>query len=302
MRKIKFLCSIILSIKKNMKMRKKKIFYCIFILLIFILFTICKRTNILEKFNNKYKVIKDLSNLNQNLLVELEGGLCNKLRTLNGFGYLAKLKNVKLFAIWEYSPECPTNFDDLFYNISNIIILKNKNNIPNNVVNIGKCSNYVRRQWNIKDNNHKKFYKNFKLKENVITEINNFLGKNDLNNTLGLHIRRTDHIIYLKNSNNMHLYRDDTFYINEINKFMKNNKNGKIFLATDNKKTQDFFINNFNNIIYLKKIEKNNKLRTTYVKDALIDIIILSKCKKFVGSLKSSFTTTANIFRKNKIF
>lgn len=239
-------------------------------------------------------------NIEKDIYVELEGGLCNKIRTLVGFNYFARLKNKKLYAVWKYGPECPCNFYDLFENMPNTIILLNNKKKPDNIIDYGLLNEFVAKKYNLKKNNiYINNYKNLKIKKNILDKVKKVINNKNNSNILGLHIRRTDHVVYLNRINKNNLFRDNNYYEKKINLFNKFNPNSSVYLATDNYKTQKYFCQKYNNIIYNYKIpKKSRKLRVTSCEDAIIDILILSKCKEFVGTNMSSFTNLIKTFRK----
>lgn len=272
-----------------LNLEKKKFCFIILFVLVLILFFINNKNIISEKFVNK----------EQDIFVELEGGLCNKIRTIVGFNYLARKKNVKLYTLWEYSSECPGYFEDLFYSIDNVIILRNKHQIPKkNIKSYYKLNDFKSKKHNLKNNEHLINYKNLKIKNSIKNEINNFIEKNDITNSLGLHIRRTDHIEYLNNNNRQYMIRDYDYYNKKIEIFQKSNNHKNVFIATDNLDTQKYYRNKYPNIIFLKFIKPNNNLRKTSLEDALKDIIILSKCKYFKGTVYSSFSNLVRTLKK----
>jgi hypothetical protein len=73
----------------------------------------------------------------------------------------------------------------------------------------------------------------------------------------------------------------------------------KIYIATDNKDTQDIFINKYNDRLIIKKIIPSKNLRQTSVQDAVVDIYICAGAKYFMGSIGSSFTDLINYIREN---
>jgi len=73
----------------------------------------------------------------------------------------------------------------------------------------------------------------------------------------------------------------------------------KIYIATDNKETQDIFINKYNDRIIIKKIIPSDSLRQTSVQDAVVDIYICAGAKYFMGSIGSSFTDLITYIREN---
>ena len=245
----------------------------------------------------KYNINEPFTENKKDLLVICDGGFCNKLRTIIGFGYLAKKKNKNLYAVWKKGRECPGYFRELFLSIKNIILLDSSSNLPKNVINYGILNDYIYKNHGTKYNEHLQYYKKLKIKKNILDKINNYIKINNISKCLGVHIRKTDHIEYLKNNNNKQFpIRDYDFYEKEIDKFMKNNNNN-IYLATDNKTTQDYFIKKYPNILFYKLIEQSDNLRQTTLEDALIDISILSRCNKFIGTHLSSLTYMVTDFK-----
>ena len=72
----------------------------------------------------------------------------------------------------------------------------------------------------------------------------------------------------------------------------------KIYIATDNKNTQDIFYNKYNDRIIMKKIIPSDNLRQTSVQDAVVDIYICAGAKYFMGSIGSSFTDIINYLKQ----
>jgi hypothetical protein len=80
--------------------------------------------------------------------------------------------------------------------------------------------------------------------------------------------------------------------------FLDKHSNMNIYLATDNRDTQDIFVNKYSTRIKcLKWINPTNNIRQTTLKDAVIDIFTCIKAKEFMGSGWSSFTDLINDLR-----
>lgn len=154
--------------------------------------------------------------------------------------------------------------------------------------------------------------------------IDEFSKTNKLADCIGIHIRMTDNTHCYKTwaESDPHF---DANKISQLDGFLEqianaNKNNIPIFLATDNEDISKLLIKEFNNIIefqkeyntknltdpskssakgytanilskFLKKQEnKPLSLRTTSIQDALIDLYLLSKCKKVIGTYYSSFS------------
>jgi hypothetical protein len=123
------------------------------------------------------------------------------------------------------------------------------------------------------------------------------------NNTIGLHVRRTDHVGLAKGRGN---YTDDDYFFKIIEDEIKKDAEVVFFLSTDNRNTQEMFLNRYpQNVIVYKKIERlENSLRHTSLFDTGIDMSLLTYCKRVEGSFHSSFSRIAvmlNLKRRKEI-
>lgn len=136
--------------------------------------------------------------------------------------------------------------------------------------------------------------------------INNFVKKNDINDTIGVHLRTGCKTAILKQSKNR-VQPIPQEYIIDLLK----NRNEKIYLATDNAETQSKFIDIFKDriIIFQKLIsgkeefgeyDRSKVTRNGTDVHAVADFFILKSCKYFIGSNESSFSIMINWLRDNK--
>jgi glutamate synthase domain-containing protein 1 len=108
--------------------------------------------------------------------------------------------------------------------------------------------------------------------------------KNISENYIAIHVRRTDNSEIAKINNN---YTDDKDFFD----FIEKNSDKKVFLATDNKETQELFIRKYGDRINIyKEILNSDSLRKTDLLNTIIDIYICSNAEMFLGSGWSSFT------------
>lgn len=109
--------------------------------------------------------------------------------------------------------------------------------------------------------------------------------KNFNNNTIGLHIRRTDHVDSI-NASPLDLF------IEIIQYELKKSANTIFFVSTDDKKVEDDLIKEFGTKIITHKKEFSRET-TKGIQDALVDLYCLSKTTKIYGSFNSSFSSLA---------
>lgn len=113
------------------------------------------------------------------------------------------------------------------------------------------------------------------------------------NDTVGLHIRRTDHGAAIENSN------DDKF-IAVIEKNILDNPNSSFFLSTDDSLVESNLKTRFGKkIITNPKEFSRNSNQGIY--DALVDLGCLSECRTIYGSFISSFSEFASAFGKKPL-
>lgn len=88
---------------------------------------------------------------------------------------------------------------------------------------------------------------------------------------------------------------EDQDYMNFINKY---NSKMKIYIATDNRETQDIFRKKYGNRMFVKLMnKKDSELRQTSVQDAVVDIYVCAGARHFMGTPKSSFTELISYIR-----
>lgn len=202
--------------------------------------------------------------------------------------------------IWKSNNYCPGYFLDYFKPLKNAEFYKNNDNSFE--------INYEGYNWYENYNPYQMFiYENLKLKPNLEKRIKKKISK--IGKYIAIHVRRTDHTATFINKEKV---KDKLTTDKEFIDFINQNKNYKIYLATDNKDTQDFYINKFKKIIfYNKKIIKTSNLRQTSLKDSIIDMYMCINAEKFKGSYRSSFSgfikqnrnyLNKKIINKNKLF
>lgn len=118
-------------------------------------------------------------------------------------------------------------------------------------------------------------------------------------NTIGLHVRRTDHVSLAKGHGN---YTNDAYFFNVIENEIKKDLGVVFFLSTDNRNTQEMYLNKYSkNVVIYKKIEKlENSFRHTSLFDTGIDMSLLTYCKRVEGSFHSSFSRVAVMLNLNR--
>ncbi len=152
--------------------------------------------------------------------------------------------------------------------------------------------------------------KYIKVKKEILNEVESFVDKNFINSMLGIHIRNSQFNLfeYRKVLDNYDIKKSEvdvnnigpTFgmYVNEIIKFLDNNFECKIFLATDSENAYRLlkFHKRIKNIlikyptVFFKKGKSVNRVKESkengieLAKNILIDVLLLSRCNHFIWS------------------
>ena len=130
-------------------------------------------------------------------------------------------------------------------------------------------------------------YTHFIPNENIRREVANVIKKFD--HTIGLHIRRTDHLSSVK-------YSTTDKFIQVINERLKIQPKTTFFLSTDDDDTKKIIVSKFGNRIITNGIDSFDRNKETAIIDAAIDLFCLAKTQLIYGSHHSTFSqTSANI-------
>ena len=239
------------------------------------------------------------------MYVLLKYGLCNRLRTIVGFWYLAEKYNKRIIFHWDDDEHCNGKFTDIFESIDcencelvddiqvPIVYLFIGQNVIRKIIQQftsyfidEECGNVDVTNEDI-ENIQLEFYQRFiplfYIQYNVNCFINTHFPDMDF---AAMHVRRTDHVEVAKRNNAYTSF-------DEFDEFVKRN-NRKIFLLTDCEDVQK----RYPYCIVYDTIIPSKNLRQTSLENALIDILIASKAKYFKGSGYSSFTGIINTYRK----
>jgi hypothetical protein len=270
---------------------------------------------------------------NRKIYIKVTNGLCNRLRTLNSFANFADKTNSELFVCWEESSGFgDEKFNDLFENKINLVTLKEYEFFSKNVLNLEKAivkQNKDPGLYDIKENKDKlieivseddfcyhgdsciewllsenffnyesyDFLKSLVVSKDLMKIVEDFCFDWPID-IVGVHIRRGDS--WTSPWSSFYKKSSDGAFIKLMTKQISGNPDIKFFLATDCEKTQNLFLEKFSkSIIFRKKdffLSSCYKDKKFNQKDALIDLILLSKTKKIIGSNWSSFSFMATKF------
>ena len=208
-------------------------------------------------------------------------GLCNKLQVVLSYLYKANQENKKLKIYWITDDECPDIFSNLFQPIDNVefVYIDATNDIYD-------YNTYQRENQNYIFADYYQYLKPLPKIQNIIDKYKKLLNSDV--GYISCHIRKTDSLSHYD-----HL--QDNAYIDFINQY---DSKLKIYIATDNKDTQDIFKNIYGDRLVIKDIIPSNNLRQTSLQDAVIDMYVCAGSTYFMGTNGSTFTNTIDFIAK----
>ncbi len=262
--------------------------------------------------------------MKQIIISSAQGGLSNRLKCLiNSFNLSEKL-GWKVVLYWPKDEACNCEFEELFdKKIKKISkedlrkILKDKNyeyyddsskKIKGGkkfiILNLIKTGNFKKGYLNLLNVNlpSKKFnpklrkiitntFLDLKPKKEIISKANNFFNKKLDKDSIGLHIRKGD-FVNLKSE--ICLISPSKEFEKIISKELIINPKIKIFLSTDSFKEEINLKKIFGKKIIICPKKTKNRGEEGAVKEALIDLMILSKTDKIYGTYGSTFNELAS--------
>jgi len=224
----------------------------------------------LEIKNNMYREMFSTSNKDI-IVIVTEAGLCNRLRTIFTYYRKAIIDKKKLIVIWNVNKVCPGFFLEYFEPIENITFFEsNVNNYSIDYIGI----------FGHPDFTNYKIYSDLKILPAIKEKVNSNIDLLN-NNYISIHVRRTDFITPSRNLNY-------DFY----EKFLNDNNTYNIYIATDNRETQNYFIKKYEDRIKIINLIDNNvkTTRHTTLENSIIDIYTCVYSSKFLGTPGSSFS------------
>jgi hypothetical protein len=309
--------------RKNQISDKHRLFYHYFLY----------RKSLNLSYKNDNKICK------KNIFIKVKNGLANRLRTINSFYDFAKKQHKRLCVCWAAGPGfSDDHFEDLFEKIKGIDFISEEEykSLTDDILKLDQaickdeengnfyqfkkpCGEIIEKLISDSFSYHgdscleymlpstfmceNKFFKLlFPKKE--IQDVIDQVSKKFSENTIGIHIRRGDAWLspwkqYFKKST-------DKAFIELMKEELKKNKNTVFFLSTDSIETN----NNFKNIFKDKIIYNEQKSffnssdiheEKPYQKDAAIDLLLLSKTNKIIGTNWSSFSVVSSQIGNKKL-
>lgn len=250
------------------------------------------------------------------IIIQPVGGLCNRLRAIASAMSLATYLNQELRVSWHINSDVNTSFSNFFSMNQDSLANSNDNLEPikfdfiitdgtlkeilstgyfevNQEISMQYFNKHLLLNRNIFISSCRKFfpYPNtiwpfFTPTRKIEDAVESWLTQHQ-SQTIGIHIRRTDNTAAIQHSP-LHLF------IREIEALLKTDSNTTFFLATDSPEVQKELISLFGTAVIKTYSETKNRLTTTGLQQALVDLFLLSKTRCIIGSYYSTFSLTAS--------
>lgn len=258
--------------------------------------------------------------------IDAQHGLGNRLRAIGSAAAIANATGKQLVIVWEPDHHCECRFSDLFDYDGEVI----EKSFVERAKEDGDLFNYMEIEEGAEKDKPIKvsptkytyaraaytlvheashwdaenaFIKQLKPSKQVLDLIEPF----NVDGYIAAHIRMEagkglDHNTYDSVENwtqeghdQLHYWREKSHYsafIKRIDQLINEDENIKLFVATDLQETYDIFQQYYGDrLVYLKRnVFDRSKEQIIY---AMADVLLLSKCKKLLGSTWSSFSEAA---------
>ncbi|MCZ6675318.1 MAG: hypothetical protein O7C75_20505 [Verrucomicrobia bacterium] len=252
-------------------------------------------------------------------------GLCNRMRAIASAKVLADDIGSKLRVVWAKDPGLQTKFGELFEDFQDITLsdLTDSSFLVTKFqfalvgrTRISLLRKLIRRRYEfvlesldtdtLRNPNQinqmkgkqvvitsfAKFYLSeslnfsmFKPLPDISKRIKDFAGENFNEHTVGVHIRMGD------NPKSKH-HSPTSKFVSLLDERIKEDDSFNFFLSTDCRETEKLFYEKYRGRISVTQKELSRHT-TSGMQSAVIDLFLLSKTKKILGSYYSTFSTTA---------
>jgi len=247
-----------------------------------------------------------------NIIAANPGGIANRIKCLVSMWRICDRHNKKLYLYWIKNHTCGAEFNKLFENKFEMVdnlkemddskvsetwrFLTLPSEVPDNFAEIDptpRGNNIDFEFYRIPFSVRKEifFYLHQLKPTKVITStVNNFVKKYNVENLVGIHIRRDD---FLKGKAGLGKVSSDEGFIKKMNEVIKEDETTRFLLCTDSQEIEDKFKNEFGERIII--YPKRNRDRTSVIatQQGLVDLLLLSKTKHIIGTYRSTFNELA---------
>lgn len=249
-------------------------------------------------------------------------GICNRMRAIDSAIAFCKKHNKKLKIIWVRDPNLNSPFSALFNPIESenvklheasklpyyLRIISNRNHILHGIVsnlmfnkvilakdfqNLFDSDfdfNSIGKSGKVFISSYSRFYENKDIYSQFkpidsLQQIIEERSKDFTPNTIGVHIRRTDHQNSIK-------YSPTELFVEKMNSEIEKNQETNFFVASDSFEVKEMLEQRFSGriITFYNETQRDS---IEGIQEGVLDLYCLSKTRKILGSYFSSFSHTA---------
>ena len=180
--------------------------------------------------------------------------------------------------LWVPKLTTPMLFDTTIYS-SDFLALRDSGVLPETILNGGRV--LIESCYEFGDYTSS-YSKNFVPTRDILQWVEEYIDKNFTSNTIGVHIRRTDNELSIKNS-------PLSLFCDAMKREIELCENTKFYVATDESELKRIF---GNRILSIDTDCNRNSLQG--IKDAVKEMWLLSRTSKIYGSFYSSYSEVAS--------
>jgi len=249
-------------------------------------------------------------------------GLANRLRAIASAKILADFTGRKLYVNWIPNSQCNIEWEDLFINrlahypsqlsafIEGVNLYDDYKKVnefywdipqslisnTSDVIAVSACCNFQPREMALETYTALKslFYRSLQpidiIQRSVSDVHKRYFERHEV---VGVHIRRAEHLHRKKQD--PRLVSPTTFFIEAMEKVLRDNPDTRFFLSTDDKKEEKTIRQLFKMAVIVHEKEKVSRYTKKGMQDALIDWLLLSRTSKIIRSSTSSFSEEAAV-------
>lgn len=245
------------------------------------------------------------------LILQPTGGICNRLRAMVSAQALAEACGSSLHVLWFQDQHLGARFEDLFVrprDVASVLNLSSERLFR--VLNAAVC-NLIGRRLEQSDverlNREHGDYVQFAAGRNVfIRTYSRFHCESDFSriqprpeilaevesytlhqlNAVGVHLRRSDNTTSIVHS-------PTELFIEAMQAELMKNPETAFFVATDSPEDEQLLMRTFPGRIIIHPKSSLDRREPGAIREAMVDLYCLARCRKLLGSYWSSFTDTA---------
>ncbi len=209
---------------------------------------------------------------------------CYDMISVKEAGFIDRFlyRSPRRHTLWLPFITAPLMFDTTIYS-NDFVTLRGNGVLADNILNGGRV--LIESCYEFGDYSNA-MSRNFIPKSDILSLVDDFVEKNFTSNTIGVHIRRTDNLLSIKNS-------PLSLFCDAMRKEVDECADTKFYVATDDAATKSELKQIFGDRILSIDTDCNrNSLQG--IKDAVREMWILSRTTKIYGSFYSSYSEVAS--------